>query len=231
MIQILLAEDNQQLAEILRNYAEKEGMQVSLAYDGQQAWELFQKENFDVVLLDVMMPKVDGYELCRRIRRQSIVPIIMLTAKGEDYERVMGLELGADDYIVKPFSLAEVMARVKAILRRVEFSNPQVADVITIGELKIDAGRHAVLAGNQPVLLTKREFEILWTLAENPQKIFSRENLLDSLWGYDYYGDSRVVDTHIKRLRAKLPGPEELGCSVATVRGLGYKLQVGREDA
>lgn len=224
MSRILIADDNQDIVDILKRFAEKEDLKVDAAFDGQEALELFEKKEYDLVLLDIMMPKKDGYEVCKTIRKTSMVPIIMITAKGEDYEKIMGLDLGADDYIVKPFSVAEVMARVRAILRRIEKKSGQNS-ALTLGSMKLDLASYTFEVDGQNVDLTKKEFEILWTLASNAGKVFTRENLLDSLWGYDYYGDSRTVDTHIKRLRAKLAGFPSLGGAIKTIRGVGYKFE------
>ena len=199
MNKILIADDNQQITSILANYARKEGFEPLVALDGQQALELFEQheKNIDVVLLDVMMPKLDGFEVCRELRRRSMVPIIMVTARGEDFERIMGLDIGADDYILKPFSAGEVMARVRAILRRVQPREAEQQNLYSVGNLVIDLDKYLVTIGGADVTLTKKEVELLWTLAKNSSKVFSRENLLDSIWGYDYFGDSRTVDSHI----------------------------------
>lgn len=192
MNKILIADDNQQITSILANYARKEGFESLVALDGQQALELFEQheKNIDVVLLDVMMPKLDGFEVCRELRRRSMVPIIMVTARGEDFERIMGLDIGADDYILKPFSAGEVMARVRAILRRVQPREAEQQNLYSVGNLVIDLDKYLVTIGGADVTLTKKEVELLWTLAKNSSKVFSRENLLDSIWGYDYFGDS-----------------------------------------
>ena len=200
MNKILIADDNQQITSILANYARKEGFEPLVVLDGQQALELFEQheKNIDVVLLDVMMPKLDGFEVCRELRRRSMVPIIMVTARGEDFERIMGLDIGADDYILKPFSAGEVMARVRAILRRVQPREAEQQNLYSVVNLVIDLDKYLVTIGGADVTLTKKEVELLWTLAKNSSKVFSRENLLDSIWGYDYFGDSRTVDSHIK---------------------------------
>lgn len=224
MTRILIADDNQDIVDILKRFAEKENLKADTAFDGQEALELFEKNDYDLILLDIMMPKIDGYEVCKTIRKTSMVPIIMITAKGEDYEKIMGLDLGADDYIVKPFSVAEVMARVRAILRRIEKKSDQNS-ALAIGPMKLDLPSYSCEIDGQSIDLTKKEFEILWTLASNPSKVFTRENLLDSLWGYDYFGDSRTVDTHIKRLRAKLAPFPELNELITTIRGVGYKFK------
>lgn len=227
MNKILIADDNQQITSILANYARKEGFEPLVALDGQQALELFEQheKNIDVVLLDVMMPKLDGFEVCRELRRRSMVPIIMVTARGEDFERIMGLDIGADDYILKPFSAGEVMARVRAILRRVQPREAEQQNLYSVGNLVIDLDKYLVTIGGSDVTLTKKEVELLWTLAKNSSKVFSRENLLDSIWGYDYFGDSRTVDSHIKRLRAKVDKFEHEEWEIKTIWGVGYRFE------
>lgn len=227
MNKILIADDNQQITSILANYARKEGFEPLVALDGQQALELFEQheKNIDVVLLDVMMPKLDGFEVCRELRRRSMVPIIMVTARGEDFERIMGLDIGADDYILKPFSAGEVMARVRAILRRVQPREAEQQNLYSFGNLVIDLDKYLVTIGGADVTLTKKEVELLWTLAKNSSKVFSRENLLDSIWGYDYFGDSRTVDSHIKRLRAKVDKFEHEEWEIKTIWGVGYRFE------
>ena len=227
MNKILIADDNQQITSILANYARKEGFEPLVALDGQQALELFEQheKNIDVVLLDVMMPKLDGFEDCRELRRRSMVPIIMVTARGEDFERIMGLDIGADDYILKPFSAGEVMARVRAILRRVQPREAEQQNLYSVGNLVIDLDKYLVTIGGADVTLTKKEVELLWTLAKNSSKVFSRENLLDSIWGYDYFGDSRTVDSHIKRLRAKVDKFEHEEWEIKTIWGVGYRFE------
>ncbi len=230
---ILIADDNKQITEVLAEYAKKENFVPYVAEDGQKALELFAQHLFAMVLLDVMMPKKDGFEVCREIRRQSNVPIIMITARGEDFERIMGLDIGADDYIVKPFSPAEVMARVRAILRRIE-STPENMDkqkLFVMDNLKISLSEFTVSIDEKPVILTKKEIELLWTMATNPNKVFSRDNLLDSVWGYEYYGDSRTVDSHIKRLRAKIDAHVHPNWQIKTVWAVGYKFEVLNEKA
>lgn len=178
-----------------------------------------------MVFLDVMMPKKDGFEVCRAIRAKSMVPIIMITARGEDADKILGLDTGADDYIVKPFSPAEVMARARAILRRIPQEEKEDRTV-EISNLFVDIDNYLVRIDGKEVALTKREKELLWLLASNPTKVFSRDNLLDSLWGYDYYGDSRTVDSHIKRLRAKLEAFHHPGWAIKTIWGVGYRFEV-----
>lgn len=222
---MLIADDNKQITSILKEYAKNEGYEVKIAYDGKETLELFNKYNPDVVLLDVMMPKIDGFEVCREIRKISNVPVIMITARGEDFERIMGLDIGADDYIVKPFSLAEVMARVRAVMRRIMSDNTS-NKIFKYDNLTINMESYVVTIDNKNVDLTKKELEILWTLASNRNKVFTRDNLLNSIWGYDYYGDSRTVDSHIKRLRSKLDNFNHENWEIKTIWGVGYKFEV-----
>ena len=225
---MLIADDNKQITSILSNYARKEGFEPVVALDGDEALRLFDEHEPDIamVLLDVMMPKVDGFEVCRRLRGKSLVPVIMVTARGEDFEKIMGLDIGADDYIIKPFSAGEVMARVRAILRRMQPREEKTAhNIYRYSNLMIDLDKYAVTVNGSEVPLTKKEVELLWTLAKNSSKVFSRDNLLDSLWGYDYYGDSRTVDSHIKRMRAKLDKFEHPGWEIKTIWGVGYRFE------
>lgn len=224
---ILIADDNEDIREVLATYVVKEGFEPVLAKDGIEAFESFKKCSPAVVLLDIMMPGMDGYKVCEKIREISEVPIILITAKGEDYERVMGLDIGADDYVVKPFSPSEVMARVRAVLRRMgRIEGNSDKKVLTIGDLTINIEAYSVFVGAEKVPMTKKEVETMWILAENPSKVFTRDNLLDSLWGQDYFGDSRTVDSHIKRLRAKLDKVEHPGWEIKTIWGLGYKFEL-----
>jgi len=228
MNKILIADDNKQITSILASYARKEGLEPVIALDGAEALDAFARYQDDIVmvLLDVMMPEVDGFEVCRRLRKESMVPIIMITARGEDYDKIMGLDIGADDYIIKPFSANEVMARVRAVLRRIQVQEQQKQNVYEVSNLKIDLDKYVVEIGGEEVALTKKEIELLWTLAKNSTKVFSRENLLDSIWGYDYFGDSRTVDSHIKRLRAKLDKYDHEGWDIKTIWGVGYRFEV-----
>lgn len=229
---ILIADDNQDITDILATYARKEGFEPVIAKDGEEAIDFFGTYSPAVVLLDVMMPKVDGYEVCRKIRAKSNVPVILVTARGEDFERIMGLDIGADDYIVKPFSPSEVMARVRAVMRRMAKGaapgkeESRDGNVIAVGNMLINLDEYSLYIGGQKVTLTKKEIETMWTLAGNPNKVFTRDNLLDSLWGFDYYGDSRTVDSHIKRLRAKLDKVDHPGWSIKTIWGVGYKFEI-----
>ncbi|MDD3269494.1 MAG: response regulator transcription factor [Syntrophomonadaceae bacterium] len=223
---ILIADDNQQITSILGEYAKKEGYTPIIALDGWDALEQFERTKPDILLLDVMMPQMDGFELCREIRRTSNVPIIMVTARGEDFEKIMGLDIGADDYIVKPFSPAEVMARVRAIMRRLEREDSRVNKLLSFDNLSVNLEDYTVAVAGNSVALTKKEIELLWTLASHKNKVFSRDNLLDSLWGHDYFGDNRTVDSHIKRLRAKLDVFSHDNWEIKTIWGVGYKFEV-----
>lgn len=216
---MLIADDNKQIATILAEYAKKEGYSPELAHNGEEALQKALNKDFSIILLDVMMPIYDGFYVCQKIRQVKNTPIIMITAKGEDYEKIMGLDNGADDYIVKPFSPNEVMARMRAILRRIDNLNN---DLFSSGSLSIDIQNYIVKVNGEVVDLTKKEVEILYTLAANKTKTFTRENLLDSVWGTDYFGDTRTVDSHIKRLRLKL-GDE--GSKIKTIWGVGYKFE------
>ena len=233
MEKILIADDNLQITKVLSEFVKKEGYEPVIAEDGEAALALFRADHYAVLLLDVMMPKMDGFSLCREIRRTSNVPIIMITARSEDFERIMGLDIGADDYIVKPFSGGEVMARIRAILRRTERSAPQSASVrpIVIDTLSISVEDASVTLDGHPIALTRKELEILYTLAKNAGKLFSRDALLSLLWGYDYFGDSRTVDSHVKRLRAKLDVFPHPGWQIKTIWGMGYRFEVTPDEA
>lgn len=225
---MLLADDNVQITSILEKYALKEGFAVRIVHDGAAAVAAVRENKIDIVLLDIMMPLKDGFQVCREIRTFSMVPVIMLTARGEDFEKIMGLDIGADDYIVKPFSSAEVMARVRSILRRVKQAGQAGAEpevVHTVGELMINLTKYEVRLQGEPIELTKKEFELLWTLATNKNRAFTRDVLLNQLWGYDYYGDNRTVDSHIKRLRSKLDARAHPDWEIKTIRGVGYRFE------
>ncbi len=228
MQHILIADDNRDITDILSTYSKMEGFEPVVAGDGEEAIRLFTEYNPDVVLLDVMMPKEDGYEVCRKIRSQSNVPVILITARGEDFDKIMGLDIGADDYIVKPFSPREVMARVRAVMRRMAKTTKETnsENMINVGDLEINLEEYTLHIAGRKISLTKKEIETMWTLASNPNKVFTRDNLLDSLWGFDYFGDSRTVDSHIKRLRAKLDQTEHPSWSIRTIWGVGYKFEV-----
>ena len=225
MVKVLIVDDNEQITSILAEYAKKEGYMPIVATDGEEVLQKFKNENPDILLLDVMMPKIDGFSVCRQIRKSSNVPIIMITARGEDFEKIMGLEIGADDYIVKPFSPGEVMARIKAIMRRIK-SYKQEQQIFAYDNLKINLDDYTASVDDKVLPLTKKEIEILWTLATYKDKVFSRDNLLNKLWGYDYFGDSRTVDSHIKRLRAKIDTVSHDNWEIKTIWGVGYKFEV-----
>jgi len=226
MQKMLIADDNKQIVSILEEYAKKEGFTVTTAFDGEDATNKALSATFDIILLDIMMPQKDGLSVCREIRRNSTVPIIMVTARTEDFDKIMGLDNGADDYIVKPFSPSEVMARVRAILRRVKRTDDAANSHFSLGSLTINLDEYITQISYVKVVLTKKETELLWTLAVNKNKVLSREHLLNSLWGYDYYGDTRTVDSHIKRLRAKLDDVPHPDWEIKTIWGVGYKYEV-----
>lgn len=230
MPNMLIADDNESITSILESYARKEGFTVVLAKDGAAALRIATENPFDIVLLDVMMPKLDGFSVCKEIRKTSNVPIIMITARGEDFERIMGLEIGADDYIVKPFSPQEVMARVKAILRRLERTTASGKNILTIENLNVDLDAYTVHVNKTEINLTKKEIDLLWTLASNPMHVFSRDALLNSCWGYNYYGDSRTVDSHMTRLRTKLDTVDHPKWTIKTIWGVGYKFETTKEE-
>ena len=226
MYKVLIADDNKQIVSILSEYCKKNNFTVSAVFDGETALKEIENNKFDIVLLDVMMPKKDGFDVCRETRKFSNVPIIMITARGEDYEKIMGLEIGADDYIVKPFSPGEIIARINAILRRIMPKNDESEKIFTFDNLEIDLNNFTVKVNDEIIPLTKKEIEILWTLATNQNKVFTRENLLDLIWGFDYFGESRTVDTHIKRLRAKMDNYEHKKWNIKTIWGVGYKFDI-----
>ena len=196
------------------------------------AEDMFFKYGPAAVLLDVVMPFKDGYKVCKNIRQKSAVPIILITARGEDYDKIMGLDIGADDYVVKPFSPSEVMARLRAVLRRINRDEVSADSdsVLRINNMEVNLDEYSFMIDGKKIPLTKKEVETMWTLAGNPNKVFTRDNLLDSLWGYDYYGDSRTVDSHIKRLRAKIDSVEHPAWSIKTIWGVGYKFAINEED-
>ncbi|MEA5092643.1 MAG: response regulator transcription factor [Acidaminococcaceae bacterium] len=224
---ILIADDEAQIREILRIYFEKEGFKVVEAADGAEAIVQAQAGKPDIMILDIMMPVLDGLEVCKQVRKISDMPIIMLTAKDDDDDRILGLETGADDYITKPFNTREVVARVKAVLRR---SGQSVAvkgkEVLEFPNLMINLSEYRVIAFGKQVTFTAKEMELLWCLASNPGIVFSRNQLLETIWGYTYYGDTRTVDTHIKRVRHKLDIKKDSAWDILTVWGVGYKFEV-----
>ena len=222
---ILIVDDDQNICELLRLYAEKEGYTVAIAHDGRRAVECFDQESPDIILLDIMLPEQDGFQVCREIRKKSQCPIIMLTAKGEIFDKVLGLELGADDYVVKPFELKEILARIKAVLRRSGKQDPNEKKVVTFDKLSINLNNYELKVNGVQVDTPPKEMELIYHLASNPNRVFSRDQLLDEVWGFNYYGDSRTVDVHVKRLREKLEGVSDQW-SLKTVWGVGYKLEV-----
>ena len=221
---VLVVDDEKLIVKGIRFSLEQEGMKVDCAYDGEEALKLAKENIYDILLLDVMLPKYDGFEVCRQIREYSDVPIIMLTAKGDDMDKILGLEYGADDYITKPFNILEVKARIKAILRRTGRKKTEREDdkIIVKGEMKIDCESRRVVIGEQETNLTAKEFDLLELLAMNPNKVYSRENLLNIVWGYEYPGDARTVRVHIRRLREKIETNPSDPKYVYTKWGVGY---------
>lgn len=222
---ILICDDNPTIAETLGAYLVNEGYSFSSAADGEEGLAKAQNESPDLIVLDLMMPKMSGTDVCREVRKTSNVPIIMLTAKGEEIDRILGLELGADDYILKPFSPREVVARIKAVLRRIGEQGEQASTVLRYDNLEIDLGRYEVRVFGELMPFTPKEVEIFYLLASHPRQVFDREQILSKVWGYDYFGDTRAVDTQIKRIRQKLP-QEGVSWAIRTVYGVGYKFEV-----
>ena len=222
---VLVVDDEKLIVKGIRFSLEQDGMEVDCAYDGEEALSMAKEKEYDMILLDLMLPKLDGLSVCQQIREFSNVPIVMLTAKGEDMDKILGLEYGADDYITKPFNILEVKARMKAIMRRVAKKDGMSASgkVVVKGDLKIDCESRRVFSGDRELNLTAKEFDLLELLAMNPNKVYSRESLLNIVWGYEYPGDVRTVDVHIRTLRQKLGSAGEL---VETVRGVGYKINM-----
>lgn len=220
---ILVVDDDQNICELLRLYMEKEGYNVAIANDGVQALSTYRQFNPNIVILDIMLPKKDGWEVCREIRRSDDTPIIMLTARGETFDKVLGLELGADDYVVKPFESKEIMARIKAVLRR-SSSNTDEIQQVEYDNLVINLTYYQLKVRGELIPTPPKELELLYQLASNPNRVFTRDQLLDEVWGFDYYGDSRTVDVHIKRIREKLDGVST-EWSLKTVWGVGYKFE------
>ena len=222
---ILVADDDPRVHEKLSAHFRREEYQMISAHDGEEALELARHLRPDVLVLDVLMPKMDGFMVCREIRKDSRMPIIILSAKTDEFDRLLGLELGADDYITKPFSAREVVARIKAVLRRLhDVIEEKSGTHLVIDNLDIDMNAYQIKLGGEVIPCTPKEIEILWTLASNPGMVFSREHLLQSIWGYDYLGDTRAVDSHIKRIRAKLCGGSN-GWDIRTVWGVGYRFE------
>ena len=221
---VLIIEDEKSISDIIKFNLTKEGFKVETAYDGQTGLDIALKQMPDLILLDVMLPGIDGFEICKKVREKSTVPIIMITAKEEEVDKVLGLELGADDYITKPFGMRELIARIKANIRRTDFadSRGEPSNVQRFGNLDIDMNRYEVRKNDEPLDLTLREFELLKYLAEREDRVFSREQLLEEVWGYEYYGDIRTVDVTVRRLREKLEDDSSDPKYIMTKRGIGY---------
>ena len=225
---ILFCDDDKNICELARLYLEKEGYEVFFANDGRQAINAFGRENPSLIILDIMMPEYDGYEVCREIRKTSNIPIIFLTAKSDTFDKVLGLELGADDYMVKPFDMKELIARIKAVLRRTAGETKEIKkDEISYDNMYISLSNYELKIDEIQVEMPPKELELLYFLASNPNKVFTRDQLLSSVWDYDYFGDSRTVDVHIKRLREKLENVSN-EWSLKTVWGVGYKFEVNK---
>ncbi len=220
---ILVVDDEKEIRGIIKTYLESEGFEIIEASDGLKALEIFKTHKLDIVILDVMMPKMDGWQFCKEVRKTSKIPIIMLTARSEEYDKLFGFELGVDDYVVKPFSPRELNARVKAILNRSEISNYE-DDTFEIEDFKLNYKSRVVTIDNKEIILTPKEYDLLSFFTKNQGIVFSRDKLLDEVWGYDFGGDSRTVDTHIKGLRERLKHRRSW---IATVWGVGYKFEIG----
>jgi two-component system response regulator RegX3 len=227
MTRILIVEDEASFSEALAFLLTKEGFETAVAEDGRQAINMFNADGADLILLDLMIPEVSGVEVCRTIRTQSQVPIIMLTAKDAEIDKVVGLELGADDYVIKPYSSRELIARIKAVLRRgqSEDGSNQDQDLLEVGPIRLNIGKHQVFVSGNPVALPLKEFELLEFLMRNSGRVLTRSQLIDRVWGGDYYGDTKTLDVHIKRLRAKVEADPANPVLIQTIRGLGYKLE------
>lgn len=228
---ILIVDDDANIAELISLYLIKECFDTLIVYDGEEAIEQFKRYQPNLILLDLMLPGIDGYEVCREVRKTSSVPIIMLSAKGEIFDKVLGLELGADDYMIKPFDSKELVARVKAVLRRVvqapqsgQESIPQIGDFVSYPDLTVNQSNYSVTYYGAVIEMPPKELELFYFLASHPNQVFTREQLLDHIWGYEYMGDTRTVDVHIKRLREKIKDHESWRLS--TVWGIGYKFEV-----
>lgn len=225
MGKVLIVDDDQNICELLRLYIEKEGFDTKIANDGKAALEAFESYNPDLIMLDIMLPELDGWQVCREIRKKSQCPIIMLTAKSEVFDKVLGLELGADDYVVKPFEAKEIVARIKAVLRRSGTNDEDEVKEVSYDKLTINLTNYELRVNGVQVDTPPKEMELIYHLASNPNRVFSRDELLDQVWGFDYYGDSRTVDVHVKRLREKLEGVSDKW-ELKTVWGVGYKFDV-----
>lgn len=224
-VDILVVDDDENICQLVRLYLEKEGFSVECVNNGPDGIKEFEKHAPKLMVLDIMLPGLSGWEVCREIRKTSAMPIIMLTAKGETFDKVLGLELGADDYIVKPFEPQELVARVKAVIRRTQ-PREEAADALDFQGLRINRTNYTVTFGNEDMELPPKEMELLYFLASHANKVYTREQLLEQVWGFDYFGDSRTVDVHVKRLREKLMGDDDMNWKIKTVWGVGYKFEV-----
>ena len=227
-ITIMVVDDDANIGELLRLYLEKEGYRAEVMTDGAAAIEAFDTVKPDLILLDVMMPRLDGWQVCREIRKKSACPIIMITAKGEVFDRILGLDLGADDYVVKPFETKEVMARIKAVLRRCGITTEKKARIVEYDNLYINMDTYELRVCGKVVDAPPKEMELIYHLASNPNRVHTRNQLLDEVWGFEYYGDSRTIDVHIKRLREKLEGVSTQW-TLKTIYKVGYKFEVNTE--
>ena len=226
-LKIMIVDDDPNIQQLISLYLTREGFDVTTASAGDEALRLFKSDPPNLMLLDIMLPVMDGWQVCREVRKVSNIPIIMLTAKDETFDKVLGLELGADDYIVKPFDTKELVARIKAVLRRFQtVDNPGASKELSFPGLTINISQYTVTYLGRPLEMPPKELELLYFLASHPGTVFTREQLLEQVWGYDFFGDSRTVDVHVKRIRDKLVGSEELGWAVRTVWGVGYKFEV-----
>jgi DNA-binding response OmpR family regulator len=221
---ILAVDDDEHIAELIQLYLLKENYEVTMAHDGKEALKKFKEGNFQLIVLDIMLPYLDGWDVIKEIRKTSDVPVIMLTAKGESFDKVLGLELGADDYMVKPFDPKELLARIRAVLRRYEPKEEQ-QDKLSFQNLEIDMSRYVVTVNGEELELPPKELELLHFLASRPNKVFTREQLIEQVWGYDYLGDSRTIDVHVKRVRQKIERPGQIW-EIKTVWGVGYKFEI-----
>ena len=225
MLKILLVDDDPNIRQLVNLYLQKEGFEVMMADRGDEALKMFKASPPNLMLLDIMLPGMDGWQVCREVRKISNIPIIMLTAKDETFDKVLGLELGADDYVVKPFDMKELVARIKAVTRRFQAADAPEKELVFPG-LTININQYTVMYMGKELEMPPKELELLYFLASHPGMVFTREQLLEQVWGYDYFGDSRTVDVHVKRLREKLTEGEKFGWQIKTVWGVGYKFEV-----
>ena len=225
MLKILLVDDDHNIRQLVNLYLQKEGFEVMMADRGDEALKMFKASPPNLILLDIMLPGMDGWQVCREVRKISNIPIIMLTAKDETFDKVLGLELGADDYVAKPFDMKELVARIKAVSRRFQNAEAPEKELVFPG-LTININQYTVMYMGKELEMPPKELELLYFLASHPGMVFTREQLLEQVWGYDYFGDSRTVDVHVKRLREKLSGGEAMGWQIKTVWGVGYKFDV-----